>query len=98
MVHSQKMEEFWELSYAQYLTIPRSVIQEMDKEWQDKFAELLDKLDDTMDWRPTGNQRYWVALDEENSFEDLNIGLHDPLAEYKHGNQYAKSLIEKEGD
>ena len=98
MNHSQEMELFWELSHAQYLTIPRSIIQEMDKEWQDKFAKLLDKLDETIDWRPQGNQRYWVAIDEENSFEDLDVGLHDPLAEYRHGNDYAKSLVKKPGD
>ena len=92
--HSEKMELFWELSYAQYLTIPRSVIQEMSIEWQDKLAKLLNELDDKIDWRPPEG-RYWVVLETDDEFEKLDIGLSDPLAEYRGGNQYAIDLIKR---
>lgn len=70
---------WFELSYAQYLTIPRSVLQSMPREWQAKFARLLDQLDETIDWRPKEG-RYWVGLkDERGRF------VHDPLMDYERG-------------
>jgi hypothetical protein len=55
------IHDWFELSYAQYLTIPRTVLEQMPKEWKTKFALLLDQLDETLDWRPSEG-RYWVAL------------------------------------
>ncbi len=56
---------WFELSYAQYLTIPRSVLQAMPMKWQKRFVECLEELDETIDWRPeTG--RYWVKLKDGN--------------------------------
>ena len=52
---------WFELSYAQYLTIPRSVLQSMPPDWQRQFTALLDELDEAIDWRPKEG-RYWVAL------------------------------------
>lgn len=52
---------WFELSYAQYLTIPRSVLQAMPLEWRAKFAEALSELDATIDWRPKEG-RYWCRL------------------------------------
>lgn len=88
---SNDMEEFWGLSKAQYLTIPRSVIQEMPKEWQDKFATLLNELDNTIDWRPK-TSTYWCML------RDNQTGKYktDPLYEYRHGNSLALDLIKGE--
>lgn len=34
------------LSYASYLTIPRSILQSMPDEWQKKFVLLLDEMDE----------------------------------------------------
>jgi hypothetical protein len=56
---------WFELTYAQYLTIPRSVLQSMPDEWQTKFVDLIDELDETIDWRPKSG-RYWVELRDEN--------------------------------
>lgn len=69
---------WFELSYAQYLTIPRSVLQSMPEEWQYKFTELLEELDNTIDWRPKSG-RYWVKLKD-----DQGRYVHDPLMEYRH--------------
>ena len=93
--HSEKMESFWELSYAQYLTVPRSVIQEMSVEWQDKLAKLLNELDDKIDWRPEHPLSYWVFLADQEEIEGMELGIPDPLAEYRHGNQYAINLIKR---
>jgi len=100
MSHGQEMELFWGLSHAQYLTIPRSVIQLMSVRWQKELATLLDKLDETIDWRPKDKVYYCFLLDEEMDRKDielLNEISYDQLSEYRHGNDYAKSLI-RNGD
>lgn len=67
------------LSYAQYLTIPRSVLQSMSEEWQQKFTKLLNELDETIDWRPESG-RYWVILKD-----DKGRYVKDPLMDYQRG-------------
>jgi hypothetical protein len=69
---------WFELSYAQYLTIPRSVMQAMPHEWQVRMAECLQQLDNTIDWRPKEG-RYWVKLKDGNGRY-----VHDPLMNYRH--------------
>ena len=59
------INEWFELSYAQFLTIPRLAMQSMSIEWQRKMAELLRELDLTLDWRPKSG-RYWVRLRDSN--------------------------------
>lgn len=82
------MKEFWDmhnpvhmwfdLSYAQYLTIPRSVLQAMPQEWQHRFAKCLYELDDAIDWRPKQG-RYWCRLRDANG-----RFVNDPLENYRH--------------
>lgn len=55
------IQDWFELTYAQYLTIPRSVLQSMPEEWQLRFVKCLDELDDKYDWKPKQG-RYWVRL------------------------------------
>jgi hypothetical protein len=68
------------LSYAEFLTVPRLVIQSMPVEWQRKMVALLGEMDDTFDWRPE-NGCYWVKLrDDQGRFSDADLG------DYRHGN------------
>lgn len=70
---------WFELSYAQFLTLPRLVIENMPLEWQLKMKSLLEELDDTFDWRPKEG-RYWVKLkDAKGRYCDA------PLADYRYG-------------
>jgi hypothetical protein len=69
---------WFELSRAQYLTVPRSVMQAMPVDWQLRMAECLDQLDATIDWRPKEG-RYWVKLKNDNGRY-----IHDPLMNYRH--------------
>lgn len=73
------IHDWFELSYAQYLTVPRSALQSMPEEWQNKFVDLLNELDDTIDWRPKEG-RYWVQLKDSNGKY-----VHDPLMDYERG-------------
>ena len=85
-----KLHLWFELSYAQYLTIPRLVLQSMPVKWKNKLAELLFELDDTVDWRP-GDGRYWVKLrDGKGRY------CADPLSNYRYGN--IDHLMKKKDD
>jgi hypothetical protein len=71
---------WFELTYAQYLTVPRLVMQSMPLDWQRKMAVLLQEMDETFDWRPAEGS-YWVRLkDKRGRFMDA------PLGNYRHGN------------
>lgn len=72
------IHDWFELSYAQYLTIPRSVLQSMPIKWQKKFVKCLEELDDSIEWRPEEG-RYWVQLkDAKGRYKQ------DPFMEYRH--------------
>lgn len=60
--YAQPVHDWFELSYAQYLTIPRSVMEAMPKDWQVRMVECLEQLDETIDWRPKGDTRYRCGL------------------------------------
>lgn len=68
---------WFELTYAQYLTVPRSLLEAMPEEWQERFVRCLEELDAEFDWRPEEG-RYWCHLkDGEGRF------VVDPLREYR---------------
>lgn len=68
---------WFELTYAQYLAIPRTVLQSMPEEWQEKFVALLEELDETFDWRRSG---CWVK------FKDVSGRfIEDELGDYERG-------------
>ncbi|WP_186445744.1 hypothetical protein [Paenibacillus cremeus] len=78
------------LTYAQYLTIPRSVLQSMPEDWQHKFVELLEELGDTYwtDILPEGTD-YRVesrksVCDHSGKFK-WGKKVDDPLQDYKKG-------------
>jgi hypothetical protein len=63
--HECPINNWFELSYAQFLTVPRLVMQSMPQEWKEKMAALLNEMDDTFDWRPTDGT-YWVKVKGED--------------------------------
>ena len=70
---------WFELSHAQFLTVPRLVMESMPPKWQQKMVALLQEMDERFDWRPQGG-RYWVRLkDDKGKFS------HAPLDDYRHG-------------
>ena len=73
------LECWFGLSYAQFLTVPRLVLESMPEEWKQKFADLLFEMDATFDWRPEHGQ-YWVKLkDDKGRYAEA------PLSDYRHG-------------
>ena len=73
------ISDWFELSYAQYLTVPRLVMESMPYEWQKKMTDLLQEMDKTFDWRPEEG-RYWVRLRDNNGQFSFA-----PLADYRRG-------------
>lgn len=66
------------LSYARYLVIPRSLLQGMPEEWQQRMTNLLDEMRDTYDYHQI-EDNYCVKL-RGNSGKFVS----DPLGDYRH--------------
>jgi len=85
------IHEWFNLTYAQYLTVPRSVLQSMPETWQHKFVALLEELDETgwMSLLPK-DTCYKVELrkmEEKLSGDGWKWGgkVTDQLADYQRG-------------
>jgi hypothetical protein len=86
----QDIHHYFGLSYAQYLVLPRTVLQSMPLFWQRELVQLLQKLDEK-DWvknLPKGAE-YSVQLrkyeyNSEDEFE-WKEQVMDPLANYERG-------------
>jgi hypothetical protein len=90
IIEQDHIHAWFELTYAQYLTIPRSVLQSMPAEWQERFVRCLEELDEAIDWRPEEG-RYWVRLkDARGRF------VEDPLMDYARGRRVIPMRGERE--
>jgi hypothetical protein len=47
-----KLHEFFGMSYASFLTVPRVLLQEMPEDWQNRFAEMLYELSEEFPHAP----------------------------------------------
>lgn len=47
----ESLWRWFSLSYASWLTLPRSLMHEMPDEWQQKMTDLLEEWDETWDGR-----------------------------------------------
>lgn len=79
IVENDHIHQWFELSYAQYLTVPRSVMQSMPAAWQRKMVMLLEEMEETIDWRPKEGC-YWVKLKDGKGRY-----VADPLQDYQRG-------------
>ena len=71
---------WFSLSYANYLVFPRSVLQSMPDEWQERFVALLEQVPPRLgtDWEPSGG--YDVhAKNESGKY------VSDPYSNYERG-------------
>jgi len=87
-VYERDIHEFFELSYANYLVLPRSILQSMPNDWQIKFVKMLEELDRTFEWRREG---CWVAF--KNS---KGRYMEDCFNDYQRGRlQYSPKEVKK---
>lgn len=92
MVESEKMRQFWGLSYMNFIALHRSIIQEMPHDLQDRLADILNELDaNTIDNPPKDlpvvESYMLVARGPDGKL------MKDPMAPYRHGNKFAKMLV-----
>jgi hypothetical protein len=91
LLSSDPIHCWFGLSYAQYLTIPRTVLQSMPIEWQRVFVKCLNQIDEVIDWMPKeGTYRVQLMKMKEvysdfGSTEEWDHELHDELADYQRG-------------
>ena len=84
---TEAVHNWFGLTYASYLTLPRSLMDAMPGDWQRRMVDCLEEMQDHYDSRrPEVNLRYTVhARDERGRF------VKDPLASYRRPD---KALIE----
>jgi len=80
------IHEFFGLSYANYLVLQRSVMQSMPYKWQRTMVNLLNELDETIDWRRSG---YVISREDDDGNEIL-----DDLADYQRGRRKVAKIEE----
>lgn len=76
---SEPIHDWFGLSYASYLVVPRTVLQSMPAEWQADLVRLLNLASAMFpDTEPDGGYRV-MALDSRGKF------TKDPLANHERG-------------
>jgi len=82
---SDRLNLWFGLSRASFLTIPRVLMQEMPEKWQEKMVELLEEYDETFDTSDIGiHEVKVIAVNEKNKF----IKMPKDLINYRHTNKH----------
>jgi len=82
-IEPEAIHGWFELSYAQYLTLPRTALQSMPEEWQTRFVACLRELDESFDWRPREGNQFWVQMRGPGHF--IKLAVYEPFMDYKRG-------------
>lgn len=69
--NSGELWDWFGLSYASFLVLPRVLMHEMPIEWQDKMAALLHEYDETFDTSSVCHSVTVSAKDKNNRFVKL---------------------------
>lgn len=78
------------LTYANYLVLPRSILQSMDTEWQKKMVDLLNEMEEKM--REEGLEN---TPDYSVNAKDFNGKyIKDPYRYYWRNNQRINGLVD----
>jgi hypothetical protein len=78
MIGYEPIHGYFGLSYAQYLAIPRTILQSMPLEWQQRFVDCLSEIEDVCgDWMPGAEYRVHLYRNDKR--------VDDPLADYQRG-------------
>lgn len=93
MSHDGPIHDWFGLTYASYLVLPRSVLQEMPLGWQKKFVALLEEVQGAVD-PELADDNYAVQL------RDRKTGRFklDPLRVYRRPDQELMDRVMKRGD
>ena len=72
---AEAIHVWFSLSYANYLVLPRTLLQSMPDEWQDRFVSCLKELQRATADIPQASD-YWVRARKDNKF------IADPVPHY----------------
>lgn len=75
------VHRYFELTYANFLVLPRTVMMDMPTEWQNKFVALLEELDDKTKWRDEMDD-YSVRVYFYNNGKECDIP--EKFGNYRH--------------
>ena len=67
------------LSYASYLVFPRTLLQSMPKDWQQRFTDLCEEYEEVMEDHLPKHDYLVKARDSKGKF------IKDPLGNYQRG-------------
>ncbi len=79
IVIKEPIHDYFELTYASYLVLPRSVLQSAPVEWQEKFVEMLEELGVYFPQVPHRGVYKVYLVDKKGKF------IHDPYQDYERG-------------
>jgi len=89
-----ELHSWFGMSYASWLTIPRSFMQEMPDEWQGKMAQLLKEYNNTFD-------QTQVEVDEViviGRKEGKNCKIPEWVSKYRHSDRNKINSIKYQGN
>ena len=82
------IHHFFNLTYASYLVLPRSILQSMPDEWQRRFVMMLDEIEARFGNFPEVGT-YDVRLKDEKG-----RSMTDPLADYERGRRRIEPIAD----
>jgi hypothetical protein len=89
--HGDDIHAWFELSYANYLVLPRSLMQSMPGHWQRRMVALLNEMDEHFD-ESVKAPGFWVrATDTRGRF------ITDPAPHYNRGRTFVHGRTFVEG-
>ena len=77
---SEAIHEWFGLTYSNYLTLPRSLLQSMPDEWQERFVKCLEEMRAAFSHLGDMPDCYTV-----NARAAHGKFAHDPYADYERG-------------
>lgn len=87
---SLAIHDWFGLTYAQFLTLPRVIMDAMPAHWQEQMVVLLDELGETYDYLPANGNIYYVRVGRPAEWPyDKVPALKSPdrdLCNYRHPN------------
>lgn len=84
------IHEYFELSYAHYLVIPRTLLQSMPSGWQKDFVKLLEEFEDRFtrfEWLPEGTFYNVQLKDRKGKIHSIG---EDIFNNYERGRRIVK--------
>ena len=82
ITESDKLQLWFNLSYASFLTVPRVLMEAMPIEWQDKMADLLYEYQDAFPNQPDISSRVQIT-----TVSGKLIKTPDWMLNYRHPNK-----------